>query len=243
MEFTNEKFSDMCAVFKKISGYCTDIHIKGGLISQRSDNNTLMIVGDIRPIVGETDFLLNSAQAKVGMFSVFDGGDGVNIDDDGDSYIIRDSKSRLTFRKLTEDALMNKYIPDDKDKDRFIHVFEITIPQQTIKQMISMTKQVKSDVFNLRISNGVIKGNIESSDRNTNYDVTFATDVEFSCAMDGEKTTKLSLDCMKSFNSDVKLKLEKVLANDGTDLGQCYIYMTSEIAGVEISFIQYLRLR
>ena len=162
-ELTEDQYNEFFRVISILKESCDDLDLIGGIIRQRSTDNSSIFEIDLQSYLLDIDLPLSKLKQKIELLKMFTGNE-VKISVDSENCIFADDYSTLKFKKVLPDYLDNRFMTEeslnaifDLNEDSLILTTEIpTLISErinAIKQGFSITAiQVNFEEENANIS-------------------------------------------------------------------------------------------
>lgn len=195
MEFENEillnseSYNDFIRCVSNLIGVCGDIDIRGGILRQRSDDNTIVIEMDLRSILSDVDLSISDIKFKIELLKTFQGQD-VTLKLNENSIQFSDQFSLLKFLNPAMEYMHNKFMSDEEKDKVFFVGEEDMIFEQDLSSLITerIKTTVKSfNVLSIQVDMDGDQASVCASTAARDQFAKFVTDIEMN--MEFEKCT------------------------------------------------------
>ena len=144
----SESYNDFIRCISNLIIGCNDIDIRGGILRQRSDDNTIVIEMDLRSILSDVDMAISNIKDKIDLLKTFQGQD-VTLSLDGNSIQFSDQFSLLKFLNPAMEYMNNKYMPDEEKEKVFFVGEEDLIFEKDLSTLI--TERIRTTVKSFNV--------------------------------------------------------------------------------------------
>jgi len=209
-----EKFEQFVRCLSILRDICNDADIRGGILRQRTNDNTTVFEIDLRPYIDDMDIPLPTVKGKIDLFKMFNGQE-VEISATTDAYSFTDQHTSLNFLKPNLDYLDNKYLPEDELESIFGTNPEDLLLSTDISETISERMKIVSQGFNVNTVQVSLNGDsavISLSTQARDQHAKLASDISLERELTGESNlvvTPLTID------HDNDMEFQIYFAEDG----------------------------
>lgn len=109
LSLNSEQFNDFIRCLSNLKEVCNDVDIRGGIVRQRSNDNTSIFELDLNSIITDVDIALSNLKQKIDLLKTFQGQDVV-IDITDDYFTFADQYSLLKIMTPTMEFIDNKFM-------------------------------------------------------------------------------------------------------------------------------------
>lgn len=134
------------SVFKEL---CNDIDIRGGIIRQRSNDQSFIFEMDLRPIIRESNIALSDIKQKLDLLKTFSNRE-VKITLSDTNFKFSDNYSGIKFKLASLQFLDNKFIDETELENVFVFSEEKMIIDYDIPHIISDRIKIVSQSFDVQ---------------------------------------------------------------------------------------------
>lgn len=112
-ELSEEQYNEFFRVISILKESCEDLDIIGGVVRQRSTDNSSIFQIDLQSYLNNIDLPLSKLKQKIELLKMFTGNE-VRISIDPEYCIFADEYSTLKFKKVLPDYLDNRFMSEEE---------------------------------------------------------------------------------------------------------------------------------
>lgn len=148
-----EKYNDFIRCISNLRGVCNDLDIQGGLVRQRTDDNTSIFEFDMTPIISDVNIALTNLKEKIEILKTFQGQE-VTLDINESAFTFSDQFTSIRFNQPSMEFMENRFMSEDDLESIFGSSEEDLILRTELQSLI--TERIKSitqifNVFSIRV--------------------------------------------------------------------------------------------
>ncbi|MGD2072233.1 MAG: hypothetical protein PVG65_01945 [Candidatus Thorarchaeota archaeon] len=167
LTLNSEEFGDFIRCLSNLKEICNDVDIKGGIVRQRSNDNTSIFEFDLTSIITDVDIALTNLKQKIELLRTFQGQD-VTLEINDDYFMFSDQYSSLKMIVPTMELLDNKFMSEEDLQGIFNLQEEDSILNVDLRSII--TERINLVTQNFNVMAIEVKFDGESASLNTSTD-------------------------------------------------------------------------
>ncbi len=241
ISLNSEQFNDFIRCLSNLREVCNDVDIKGGIIRQRSNDNTSIFELDLNSIITDVDIALSNLKQKIDLLKTFQGQDVV-IDITDKCFMFSDQYSSVRIMNPTMAFIDNKFMTKEDLDGVFKLGEEDLILEVDLLSLITERINLITQNFNVMAIQVVFSGEsaaLKTATESKDQFVKFVDNIETNMILQNCSSTLSVIPFAIEHDTDVEFKMYKDPKQDvslnkfSTTLGDIdiSIYSRSSIIG------------
>lgn len=241
ISLNSEQFNDFIRCLSNLREVCNDVDIKGGIIRQRSNDNTSIFELDLNSIITDVDIALSNLKQKIDLLKTFQGQDVV-IDITDKCFMFSDQYSSVKIMNPTMAFIDNKFMTKEALDGVFKLEEEDLILEVDLLSLITERINLITQNFNVMAIQVAFSGEsaaLKTATESKDQFVKFIDNIETNMILENCSSTLSVIPFAIDHDTDVEFKMYKDPKQDvslnkfSTTLGDIDIsvYSRSSIIG------------